>query len=98
MNKSEDPAPPSQVAGSEVQKISVDFLEVGDIVRIPPGASPPADGTLISLDATTKFDESSLTGESRNVLKIAGDQVYVGTINTLRMVDMRVDAVDGETM
>ncbi|TFK31187.1 hypothetical protein BDQ12DRAFT_701635 [Crucibulum laeve] len=92
--KLEDAAHPSI---AQLQKISVDLLEVGDIVRIPPGATPPADGTIVSLDSTN-FDECSLTGESRSVMKVTGDQVFVGTINKLRMVDMRVDAIEGETM
>ena len=95
LTKSEDAAYPSI---TKVERISVDLLEVGDIVRVPPGATPPADGTIVSLDTITSFDESSLTGESRNVMKTTGDQIFVGTINKLRMVDMRVDALDGETM
>ena len=94
INKSEDAAQPST---AKVEKISVDLLEVGDIVRIPPGATPPADGTIVSSDSTS-FDESSLTGESRNVTKTTGDHIFVGTINKSRMVDMRVDAIEGETM
>jgi P-type E1-E2 ATPase len=78
-------------------KISTDLLEVGDIVRIPPGATPPADGVIVSSDITY-FDESSLTGESRDVAKSKGDEIFVGTINKLRVVDMRVEAIDGETM
>jgi len=85
------------LSSSRVEKISTDLLEVGDIVRIPPGASPPADGMIVSLDITY-FDESSLTGESKNVAKREGDQVFVGTINKLRVVDMRVERIDGETM
>ncbi|KAF8810646.1 heavy metal translocatin [Phlegmacium glaucopus] len=88
---------PEDPTHTTVEKISVDLLEVGDIVRVPPGATPPADGTIVSLDATN-FDESSLTGESRNVMKTTGDQVFVGTINKLRVVDVRVDAIEGETM
>lgn len=80
-----------------VEKIPSDLLEIGDIVRVPPGATPPADGIIVSLDATN-FDESSLTGESRNVMKTTGDHVFVGTINKLRMVDIRIDAIDGETL
>ena len=93
--KSEDAAHPSNNA--KVEKIPADLLEVGDIVRVPPGATPPADGTIVSSEATN-FDESSLTGESRNVMKTTGDHIFVGTINKLRMVDMRVDAIEGETM
>jgi Cu+-exporting ATPase len=94
MIKSEDTA---HLSNSIVRKIPVDLLEVGDIVRVPPGATPPADGTIVSSEATY-FDESSLTGESRNVMKTSGDHIFVGTINKLRMVDMRVDAIGGETM
>ncbi|KAF4618841.1 hypothetical protein D9613_009697 [Agrocybe pediades] len=76
-------------SSSQVTKIPTDLLEVGDIVRVPVGETPPADGILVSSDMTY-FDESSLTGESRNV--------FVGTVNKLRSVDVRVDAVGGETM
>jgi P-type E1-E2 ATPase len=87
------------LSSSTVEKISTDLLEVGDIVRIPPGASPPADGVIVSPDSEiTYFDESSLTGESKNVAKREGDQIFVGTINKLRVVDMRVEGIDGETM
>jgi P-type Cu+ transporter len=82
---------------TKVEKISVGLLEVGDIVRVPPGATPPADGTIVSLEPTN-FDESSLTGESRNVMKSTGDQVFAGTINKSRMVDISVDVIEGETM
>ena len=59
---------------------------MGDIVRIPAGATPPADGTIAPSDAIN-FDESSLTGESRNVMKTTGDHIFVGMINNLWMVD-----------
>jgi Cu+-exporting ATPase len=81
----------------QVQKVSVDLLDVGDIVVVPPGATPPADGTIVS-DETTNFDESSLTGESRAVQKIHGDKVYVSTVNKVRAVEVRVDAIGGMTM
>ncbi|KAF8157040.1 heavy metal translocatin [Crassisporium funariophilum] len=85
------------LSDSMVEKVSVDLLEVGDIVRVPSGATPPADGTIVSLE-TTHFDESSLTGESRSVTKTTGDHVFGGTINKLRVIDVRLDAVGGETM
>ncbi|KAF8075861.1 heavy metal translocatin [Lyophyllum atratum] len=87
----------THVSGSKVEKISTDLLELGDIVRIPPGATPPADGIIVSSEVTY-FDEGSLTGESRNIAKSKGDEIFVGTINKLRVIDMRVEAIDGETM
>ena len=94
MKKLEDTV---HLSTANVEKISADLLEVGDIVRVPQGATPPADGTIVSSDATY-FDESSLTGESQNVMKTTGDRIFVGTINKLRTVDMRVDAIGGGTM
>jgi P-type Cu+ transporter len=81
---------------ARVRKISVDLLEVGDIVRVPAGASPPADGVVVVGESL--LDESSLTGESRPVRKAVGDDVFVGTINRGRMVDIRVRATGGATM
>lgn len=84
---------------SSVARVPADLLEVGDVVRVLNGSSPPADGTLVNVDGEhASFDESSLTGESRLVKKIAGDSVFVGTINRGAVVDVRVDAIGGETM
>lgn len=82
---------------TRAETVSVEFLEMGDIVCIPHGATPPADGTIMQGE-TSVFDESSLTGESRFVTKGPGDEVYVGTINKGRMVHMRVNSVAGGTM
>lgn len=82
-----------------MSRISADLLEVGDVVRVQVGATPPADGTLVSIMSDhASFDESSLTGESRLVKKVIGEKVFVGTINRGSIVDVRVDAIGGETM
>jgi Cu+-exporting ATPase len=83
--------------GVKIEKIDVGMLEVGDIVRVQSGSTPPADGTIVSGDDSA-FDESSLTGESRLIKKFVGDQVFLGTINKSKMVDVRVDAIGGGTM
>jgi P-type Cu+ transporter len=83
--------------GVDILRVDVDLLEVGDIVRVQNGATPPADGILIP-GQESAFDESSLTGESKLVQKQAGDQVFVGTINKSKPVDVRVLAIGGETM
>lgn len=80
-----------------IQKIDASLLEVGDIVRISTGATPPADATIVSSEDSA-FDESSLTGESRLIKKTTGDKVFLGTINKSRMVDARVDTHGGATM
>ncbi|EMD40876.1 hypothetical protein CERSUDRAFT_111457 [Gelatoporia subvermispora B] len=82
--------------GMQLERVDVEFLEIGDIVRVQHGASPPADGTLVLGEGA--FDESSLTGESRPVKKQIGDKVFLGTINKGKVVDVRVDAIGGGTM
>lgn len=83
--------------GTRIDKVSAELLEVGDTVRVLHGASPPSDGTVISINGGV-FDESSLTGESRLVKKLVGEKVFVGTINKGSVVDVRVDTIGGETM
>src|SRR2546421_7984502 len=64
---------------SNTQSVSVDMLEAGDKVLLIVGSSPPSDGTIIS--GCSKFDESSLKGESRLIPKGIGDQLLEGTSN-----------------
>ncbi|KAF8175778.1 HAD-like domain-containing protein [Pholiota molesta] len=66
--------------GPKVEKIDASLLEVGDIVRIQSGATPPADATIVS-GTDSAFDESSLTGESKLIKKALGEKVFLGTIN-----------------
>ncbi|KAJ5644977.1 hypothetical protein N7507_010988 [Penicillium longicatenatum] len=80
-----------------ITRVAVDVLEVGDIVRIPHGASPPADGIVVG-EGTYQFDESSLTGESRPVKKTAGDQVYTGSVNVGQPVQIEVTELGGSSM
>jgi Cu+-exporting ATPase len=60
------------------------------------GSSPPADGVLIV--GSSAFDESSLTGESLPVTKVAGDLVMTGTKNLSSPIVYRVNTVGQETM
>ncbi|KAL5352074.1 hypothetical protein ACLOAV_002017 [Pseudogymnoascus australis] len=81
----------------EVQEIPVDQLEVGDVVQIPRGTSPPADGT-VEQDGSFSFDESSLTGESKPVQKAKGDTVFTGTVNVADPVKIKVTEFGGASM
>jgi len=81
-----------------IRRINIDLLEIGDIVSIPHGASPPADGTVTNATGTYQFDESSLTGESKPAKKAAGDQVYTGSVNVGQPVQIQVSAIGGSSM
>ncbi len=86
--------------GFSVEKISADLLDIGDVVRVPHGATPPADGVLVLLPTRSEaaFDESSLTGEAKLIKKQTGDRVFLGTINKGNMVHVRIDSIGGKTM
>jgi heavy metal translocating P-type ATPase len=81
---------------TEDERISTDLLEIGDIVKVPNGSTPPGDGVVIS--GISQFDESSLTGESRPVTKQVGDNVFVGTVNTGGVVTIKLEAIGGSSM
>ena len=86
----------SESGGYKVQKVPVDLLEIGDVVRVPSGSTPPRDGMVVS--GQTLFDESSVTGESKPIKKNPGDNVFLGTINVGQAIDVRISVAEGETM
>ncbi|RYO14587.1 Copper-exporting P-type ATPase A [Alternaria arborescens] len=80
-----------------ITKIPVDQLELGDVVQVPQGHSPPADG-LVKQEGSFSFDESSLTGESKPVRKAKGDVVFTGTVNVADPVEIVVTGLGGTSM
>ncbi|KAF1833027.1 heavy metal translocatin, partial [Decorospora gaudefroyi] len=77
-------------------KIATDLLEIGDVVRVHNGTSPPFDGDI--MEGSSNFDESSLTGESRPVKKGQGDTVFSGTVNKGAPVRIRITTISGTSM
>ncbi|HSJ23048.1 MAG TPA: heavy metal translocating P-type ATPase [Longimicrobiales bacterium] len=68
-----------RVTGEQVERVPVSALRQGDLMLIRPGASIPADGAV--RDGRSSVNESMITGESRPVEKVAGDEVIGGTVN-----------------
>ena len=60
------------------EEIQVEFLEVGDLVKVNNGSSVPTDGTVVFGQGFC--DESMLTGESKQQEKHIGSEVYGGAI------------------
>ncbi|KAL6718780.1 hypothetical protein ACLMJK_003014 [Lecanora helva] len=81
---------------SDTKIVDAQLLEVGDVVLVSHGSSPPADGTIIG--GSTKCNESSLTGESRPVPKQPGDAVYVGAVNVGDPISVRITELGGTSM
>ena len=76
--------------------VKADLLDFGDVVRVTHGASPPSDGTVVR--GESNFDESSLTGESRLVKKVPGDEVFSGTVNKDASVLVRITGAAGSSL
>lgn len=81
--------------GEQVSVIPVDELREGDVILVRPGASVPADGTV--LEGHTAVDESLVTGESKPVMKAPGDRAIAGTINQTGSMRVRVTATGDRT-
>ena len=70
------------------ERIEVAQIQVGDLIRVKPGARIPADGLIHS--GSTAVDTSALTGESIPVEKYPGDEVLAGCFNRLGAIDFKV--------
>ena len=69
----------TRIKNGKEEKISVEELKIGDILKILPGESIPTDGKILT--GETSIDQATLTGESLPVDKSIGDDVYSGTTN-----------------
>lgn len=65
-------------ADGTVEKVDVDEVEIGDIVLVKTGGAIPVDGIVVS--GKGYANEAAVTGESKEVAKIVGEEVYSGTI------------------
>ena len=77
------------------EKIPVEKVEIGDILKVLPGESIPTDGTIIA--GETSIDQSTLTGESLPVDKKENDKVFSGTINLYGSFSMETTIVSEDS-
>ena len=74
------PATASRVERSGTEnRVPVELLAVGDLVRVRPGERIPADGVVV--EGTSAVDQSPITGESMPADKAPGDDCFAGTVN-----------------
>ena len=66
--------------------VPVSEIRKGDVLRILPGETIPADGVILT--GETSVAQSVMTGESLPVDKAAGDPVFSGTINRFGSIDI----------
>ena len=77
------------------ETVSSSELVAGDTLLIRPGASLPADGTVVS--GASDVNEAMITGESAPVAKQEGDRVIAGTINGTGSLRVEVTEVGEDT-
>ena len=87
---------------AEVRQADGTWLEIPAVavklesrVRVKPGARIPLDGQVTA--GTSAVNQAPVTGESIPIDKVAGDQVFAGTINETGILEFRVTAAADDT-
>jgi Cu+-exporting ATPase len=83
------------VRDGEEKEVSVEEVQVGDIVIVRPGERIPVDG--IVRQGYSSIDESMITGESISVDKKVGDEVIGATINKMGSFQFEATRVGKDT-
>ena len=77
-------------------EVTLDEVQLGDLLRVRPGESVPVDGTV--QEGRSTVDESMVTGESMPVTRGEGDSVIGGTVNQTGSMVIRAERVGRDTM
>ncbi|TEW49839.1 heavy metal translocating P-type ATPase [Psychromonas algicola] len=81
--------------GKVFQKVSIEQVQVNDLVQIAVGDKVPVDGVVI--EGTSYIDEALLTGESKPLNKQKNDLVFAGSINGDGVLLIKTTAVNEQT-
>jgi P-type Cu2+ transporter len=84
-----------RLRGESTEEVPISALEQGDLVLVRPGASIPADGSV--LQGASDVNEAMITGESQPVRKGVGGQVIAGTVNGSGSLRVRVTGTGEHT-
>jgi Cu+-exporting ATPase len=78
------------------EDVPLDWVAVGDRLRVRPGEQVPVDGVVI--EGSSSVDESMITGEPIPVEKGPGSRVVGGTVNGTGGFVMRAERVGSDTV
>ena len=81
--------------GSE-EEVPICHVEVGDRLRVVPGARVPVDGVVVQGESAV--DESMVTGEPIPSEKGEGDRLFGSTVNVSGSLVMRAERVGDDTL
>jgi Cu2+-exporting ATPase len=85
-----------KVVNGEDVEVSIDKIELNDILKVKPGDKIPVDGVIT--EGETTVDESMITGEPIPVNKAIGDKVSSGTINGNQVFLMKAEKIGSDTL
>jgi Cu2+-exporting ATPase len=85
-----------KIVNGEEFEVSIDQIELNDILKVKPGDKIPVDGEIS--EGETTIDESMITGEPLPVNKSKGDKVSSGTINGNQSFTMKALKVGSDTL
>ena len=77
------------------ERIPVEKVQVGDMLKVLPGESIPTDGVIVK--GKTSINQSTLTGESLPVDKKENDEVFSGTTNLYGSFTMKTTKISQES-
>lgn len=82
--------------GDVLARVPVEEVRPGDLLLVKPGEMAPVDGIVEEPSAV--LDESALTGEAGPVLRMRGDRIRSGAVNSARApLKMRATAAAAES-
>src|SRR5256886_3268205 len=84
------------IRGGIETSISVEKVEVDDVLIVRPGERIPVDGRVV--EGSSAVDESMITGESLPKDKRSGDEVIGATINKTGLLRIRATKVGQDTV
>ena len=82
------PAQAIRLSAGREETVAVDALRVGDVILVKPGERIPMDGVITA--GSSDVNQAPITGESLPVRKVAGDEVFAGTVNGGGALEVRV--------
>lgn len=77
------------------KEISIDDIQVGDIIVVKPGDRIPVDGEIVY--GGGNINESAITGESVPAVKGIGDSLYAGTLNETGHIKLKANKIGQDT-
>ncbi|WP_034260890.1 heavy metal translocating P-type ATPase [Altibacter lentus] len=86
----------TRIVDGKEESISIEQIQLGDLLRVKPGDKIPVDGVIT--EGESSVDESMITGEPIPVSKGEGDRVSSGTINGKQSFIVKAEKVGNDTL